>query len=517
MKFDNDSADGILGRKLPRRKLLQRALAGAAAAGLVACESTDKTTQTAKQGADRQSRPAATPLPDRSASGTNAIVIVLDSLRADHLGCYGNDWIKTPNMDALAGESILFTRAFPQAMPTIPMRLVLHTGQQIWPYRQTVARTGANSLWAGWGPIPEEDVSLSEILEKENFQTGIVTDTYHYWAPGMNFHRGFRQYVWVRGQELDGYRSPLPVTQEQVDAVFDPDVSGDLEGMKLFSTVSIQAHLANQAGRTKEEDYQTPRVFNEALKWLEESRNAGRFFLLLDAFDPHEPWDPPQEYVDMYDPDYSGRGMIAPLYSTVNYLSEPELKQMRARYAAEVTFSDKWLGIFLDGVRQLGMLDDTLLIFTSDHGHQLAEHDIIGKLPQGMFYELMDVPLMVRRPGGEGAGRRVDALVQHQDIMPTVLNYLEVAPAAPLPGLDLVDLAEDRIQPRDHVSSGLNAYSWCRDSRYTFMMLNDGGDQRLYDMNADPLQTRNLATEDKSAAEKMKRKLLEDAGGSLLA
>jgi len=188
---------------------------------------------------------------------------------------------------------------------------------------------------------------------------------------------------------------------------------------------------------------------------------------------------------------------------------------MRARYAAEVTFSDTWLGVFLDGVRRLGMLDNTLLIFTSDHGHQLAEHGIIGKLPQGMHYELMDVPLMVRRPGGEGAGQRVDALVQHQDIMPTVLDYLKVAPDVPLPGLDLIDIAEGRVQPRDHVSSGLNAYSWCRDSQYTFMMLNDGSDQKLYDMNADPLQTHDLASEDRGAAEEMKRKLLDDAGGSL--
>jgi arylsulfatase A-like enzyme len=511
---DNESADGIMKRRLPRRKLLQSALLGAAA-GLIACESKEEAAKPTKQDYGQVAQPAVTAASGRSAQSANAIVICLDTLRADHLGCYGNDWIKTPNMDALARESIVFTRAFPQAMPTIPMRLVLHTGQHGWPYRQWVSRVGVDRLWEGWGPIPEESVTLSEILVQENFQTGFVTDTYHYWAPGMNFHRGFRQHLFVRGQELDGYRSPLPVTQEQVDAVFNPDVSGDLEGMKFYATISVQGYLANQAGRAKEEDYQTPRVFNEAINWLEASRKASRFFLLLDAFDPHEPWDPPQEYVDMYDPGYEGRGMIAPLYSPVNYLSEAELKQMRARYAGEVTFADKWLGVFLDRANQLGMLDNTLLIFTSDHGHQLAEHGIIGKLPQGMFHELMDVPLMIRRPGGEGAGQRVDALVQHQDIMPTVLNFLGIPPAVPLPGLDLVDLAEGHVPPRDHVSSGLKNYSWCRDERYTFMMMNDGSDQRLYDMNADPLQTHNLVNEERGAAEEMNRKLLTDAGGSL--
>jgi hypothetical protein len=84
----------------------------------------------------------------------------------------------------------------------------------------------------------------------------------------MNFHRGFRQYVWVRRQELDGYRSPS-ASQEDVDAVFNPQVPKDIEGLKFFATISIQAYLANQAGREKEEDYQTPQVFNEAIKWLE--------------------------------------------------------------------------------------------------------------------------------------------------------------------------------------------------------------------------------------------------------
>jgi arylsulfatase A-like enzyme len=75
----------------------------------------------------------------------------------------------------------------------------------------------------------------------------------------------------------------------------------------------------------------------------------------------------------------------------------------------------------------------------------------------------MDVPLIVRRPGGEGGGKRVDALVQHQDIMPTVLNFMGVPAATPLSGLDPRSVAEGFAEPRDHVSTGMNTYSWCRD------------------------------------------------------
>jgi hypothetical protein len=151
---ENERSEGILRKKLPRRKLLQSALAGAAA-GLIACDLKEDA-PTLKQDAGPKIQASSTPSLGRSAQGPNAIVIVLDSLRADHLGCYGNDWIKTPNIDALARDSTVFTHAFPQAMPTIPNRAVHHTGQNVWPYRQWVTRVGANNPWALLGPCLEK-------------------------------------------------------------------------------------------------------------------------------------------------------------------------------------------------------------------------------------------------------------------------------------------------------------------------------------------------------------------------
>jgi arylsulfatase A-like enzyme len=449
------------------------------------------------------------------AIAANAIVIVLDSLRADHVGCYGNDWIKTPAMDALADESIVFTRAFPESLPTIPMRLALHTGVRAWPFRQWEKKKGVSIIWAGWQPIPEERETLAEALTKADFQTGFISDTYHYFSPTMNFHRGFRQFLWIRGQEADPYRSTLSLKGDEVKPVFDPPVPEDIEGLAFYQALNVASYLANQGERKKEEDYPAPRVFQEAMTWLDENRNAERFFLLIDAFDPHEPWDPPKKYVDAYDSGYKGREMVSPVYGPCDYLSEAELKHMRARYAAEVTFVDKWLGRFLDYARKLGVLENTLLVLASDHGHQLGEHGLTGKMPQGLWYELVDVPLIIRSPDGTGAGTRVDAFAQHHDIVPTVLASLDATLDAPLKGVDLLQLARNKIRPREHVSCGLHDYSWCRDKRYTFMMRNDGANPQLFDMDADPKQESNLASEEAGVVAEMRAKLLADSDGPL--
>lgn len=176
---------------------------------------------------------------------------------------------------------------------------------------------------------------------------------------------------------------------------------------------------------------------------------------------------------------------------------------------------DRWLGRFLDRARELGMLDDTLLIVTSDHGHQLGEHGITGKVARGMWYELMDVPLVVRRPDGVGAGTRVDAFALTHDIPATVLGALGADHRVPLPGVNLLELAADRIPPREHVSSGARDYSWCRDGRYVYITRNDGTDIQLFDMDADPLQEHDLAVEEPGVVEAMHQKLLVDADGPL--
>jgi arylsulfatase A-like enzyme len=502
--------------RISRRTLLKSAVAGAV--GLAAaCGGEQKAppadeTRTPPPGDGTAVR--ATPVSKfNGAAAASAIIVVMDTFRADHVGAYGNEWIQTPSMDALAKESVLFTHAFPESLPTIPMRRALHTGLRTWPFREWTPDKGDDVPTRGWQRIPEEQVTISETLVEEGFETGFITDTHHYFKPSKNFHRGFKQFTWVRGQENDHWHSTLNLDPQEVAAHMP---SGLTSARTVIPEIQLTHYLANQVDRRTEEDYQAPRVFRQAMQWLEENLKAERFFLLIDSFDPHEPWDPPQEYLDLYvDPDYDGPAVIQSVYGEADYLTDAELENMRARYAAEVTMVDRWLGQFIDRARELGMLDNTVLIVTSDHGHQLGEHGLTGKVPSGLWYELMDVPLIVRWPDGAAAGTRVESFVQHQDIPPTVLSALGVEHSVPLPGLDLAALAGDRIPPRDHVTSGAHDYSWCRDGQWVYITRNNDTKPQLFDMVADPLQEHDIAAEEQGAVAAMHEKLLADAGGPL--
>ena len=118
-------------------------------------------------------------------TGPNVILVIVDTLRKDHVGAYGNDWIQTPTLDALAEESMLFTRTYPEAMPTLPVRRAIHTGMRTWPTRPPSF---------GWKPIPSGQTTVAEMLEKEGFGTYLVTDTYVQFRTHMNFGRGFATY-----------------------------------------------------------------------------------------------------------------------------------------------------------------------------------------------------------------------------------------------------------------------------------------------------------------------------------
>jgi len=447
----------------------------------------------------------------------NAVLVLLDSLRADHVGCYGRGptaegWVcRTPAIDALAAESVRFTRAFPEALPTIPVRRAVHTGTRTFPFRDWVPQKGDSVRAYGWQRIPEEQVTLAETLQASGFRTALITDAFHQFKPSMNFHRGFDHWQWVRGQERDPIGATGQVSEAEVDARMTDRMRAT--GPRAL----LHQYLANARERRFEEDWQAPKVFTAAMRWVEENARSDRpFLLVVDSFDPHEPWDPPAYYTDLYDPGYGGIEVITPKYGPQDYLTPAELRHMRALYAGEVTMTDRWLGRFVDTLRTTGVLDETLLIVTADHGHQLGEHDLMGKISWGLHPELMDVPLIVRRPGGEGAGTTCDAFVQDHDLAPTILGALGVAPAVPMQGLDALGLLSGQAAPREYATCGFNNYVWCRDDRWVYIARNDGAEAKLYDVVADPDHREDVAARHPDVVALMRRRVVEDAGGEPL-
>jgi len=443
-------------------------------------------------------------------SRMNVIVVILDSLRKDHIGAYGNDRVKTPNLDALAKESLRFDRAYPESIPTIPARRAIHTGKRTWPFRNWIPQKGETFFPAGWQRIPEDQTTLSEILLPEGYNNSLITDAHHQFKASMNFQRGFDVFDFIRGQERDYYRSTLRVSEKQVNA---NTVPGNTGGMRD----KVRQYLANTAHRKSEDDWFAPQVFNRASEYLEVAGEAQPFFLVIDSFDPHEPWDPPQKYVDLYSDTYDGPEPIVPNYTNADYLDEKELERMRALYAGEVTMVDHWLGNFLDKASDLGVMDNTMIVLLSDHGVGLGEHGVTGKPAYALWPEITDIPLMIRHPGGKGAGKTSDYFASIHDIAPTILGSLDIQPEESMEGEDLsVILDGGEPAERPYFTLGYDDYVWARDEKYVMFVRNDGAEPHLYDVEADPEMKNNVSSGQPDVVRRMfDDYVLKDAGGPI--
>jgi arylsulfatase A-like enzyme len=445
----------------------------------------------------------------RGGSRMNVVVVIIDTLRKDHVGAYGNNWIKTPNLDALSNESLRFTRAYPESIPSIPARRGIHTGLRSFPFRGWEKWSEDDVGLRGWQPIPRDQTTLAEILEDEGYNNLFVTDTLHQFRPFYDMHRGFQVFHFIRGQERDFYRPRTSASQKKIDQIL-------IGGPSAAHAEDIMLqYLANTMGREREEDWFTPQVFMKGMEFLEAAKEDQPFFLMVDNYDPHEPWDPPEKYVSLYDEGYNGPEPAIASSGPSDWLTERELERMRALYAAEVTMMDTWLGNFLDRMGGLGLFENTLLLLLSDHGHAFGEHGFAGKVPAALYPELTDITFFIRHPGGKGAGEVSDYYASTHDVAPTVLGSLGIESPSPMEGQDLSVLLDgSEPEPREHFTVGYHDHVWARDESYIMFARTDGSEAKLFDLKEDPEMRNNIAGSNPGVVKRMWNDyVLKDAGG----
>src|SRR5918999_2339503 len=334
----------------------------------------------------------------------NVVVIVADTFRRDHLGAYGNGRIRTPHLDEFARSSVVFDNHVLSSFPTMPARADILTG--------TFSYTHM-----GWEPLPRHLTTLPEVLSRSGYTTMGIEDTPFFIRNGFGYDRGFDDFVWVRGQGDDTR------PQERADA---------------------------RSTWTSEEDRLVARTMTEAERWLERHHDE-RFFLYVDPWDPHEPWDAPDYYTAKYREGYAGEQIQYPCYGKYEEAgcTEDDVALAHAGYCGEVTMVDFWIGRLLAKLDALGLRENTLVFFTSDHGFYFGEHDYFGKadwvhdpeaevsedssLPEWLqeswlltversplYKELTNIPLMVRGPGLEPG--RTQAITTAPDLAPTIME-----------------------------------------------------------------------------------------------
>ncbi|MEK7269452.1 MAG: sulfatase [Planctomycetota bacterium] len=436
----------------------------------------------------------------RGTRGKKAILIMLDTLRRDFLGCYGSPWVKTPRLDALARETAVFEDFRTASYPTVPCRRDIATGRFSFP-------------WRGWEPLTDEHPILAQALNPRGVVTQMILDTPHLVRHGFGFDRHFQGFWLLRGQEDDSFNTdpvnrPLPAPREKLR-----DAPPGIYDQCLRNTVMRRTDI--------ERDYFAPRLFEAAEEWLERNRSHEDFFLWIDSFSPHEPWETPFPYNEMYDPGYKGPRLTYPRNGRSDYATAREHKNMVALYAGMITFVDKWVGRFIDKVKELGMWDDTLLIVTSDHGIYLGEHGMHGKISGTLYEECVRVPFFLHHPDGRAAGRRIRGFAQHPDIMPTILDHFGVPVPESVHGSSLLPRlspgkASRPARPFGMFSQAKGPISWQTD-RFLYVRwprdperigklkaahLGCAGcfEDELYDLHKDPGETRNVIRKHPAAA-----------------
>lgn len=439
----------------------------------------------------------------------NIIGIMLDSFRQDHVSFYnegqpvfdGVPACNTPNLDAFAEESIVFDNAYPESLPTIPVRTQFFTGQATLPYRP-------------WQPLAKEDLSIAEILKPEGYISGLITDCYHYRAPGMNFHRGFNAYEWIRGQEYDPWKSNPPGRNidDYVNANYD---AGWRERISQF--------LSNTDDFKTEGDWFAAKVARESIDWLSRNRVHPRLFAWIDSFDPHEPWDPPESFDTYTDPGYRGKRLIMPMgdLPADQWATPEEIRYIRGLYAGEASFVDHSIGQVLTSLKNLGYYDDSVILITADHGHPLADHGKFLKGGSRMYNELLKVPFMIRLPGGKSC-RRTQAIVQFHDVLPTLLQLVGLGnTTSAMQGRSFLPvLLGDSDTHRGVMITGYHEspVRCIRDAVWSYIQRPEGIPDELYNLIDDPREQVNLIDQNHEEAVRLAsafgRKFLNQGAGT---
>lgn len=298
------------------------------------------------------------------------------------------------------------------------------------PARQDLWTGRLNFLWRGWSPLEWAEDDLVSTLNRAGRTTMLITDHYHLWSYGSgNYHMSFSGVEFIRGQERDNWRT-------------DPEAPIRWPARPAKLNHMWERYARNTAHRKGEEDYFPAQVFSRAAQWIEDNHTHEDFLLVIDCFDPHEPFDPPQEYVELYDAEYRGESLVWPRYGipdTHGYTDE-EVNHCHALYCGEISLLDRWLGHFIDKLEEKDLLSNSVVILTSDHGFLFGEHDWLGKHSPTLYQHIVHTPLILYHPDQLQAGWRLGELAQMMDLNPTVLEAVGLEAPADIHGKSLLPL-----------------------------------------------------------------------------
>ena len=457
----------------------------------------------------------------------NILFITCDQLRKDALGCYGNPVIQTPNIDRLAENGVRFDRVFTAYPVCAPNRASLATGRY-----PSIHGLRYNGIF-----LPEDELTLMEVLRRRGYATygagkmhfgpqwrfppdgGPLKDPRPEWAVSpqpepweMPWH-GFEQVQLTEDHRVGPYADYL--ARHGYDTWADPH------------SFTYPQHICVRSVYP-EEHHQTTWIGDRSIEFLESHAREQPFFLWTSFVHPHHPFNPPAPYDTLYDP----AAMPLPLWDSsevagwpqayhdkhfrtegsheaigMHKVSDAEWQRVKAFYYGMISLIDKQVGRILETLARREMLDNTIIVFTSDHGEMLGDHHLVFK---GTTYDAVtNVPLIVARPGETAAGALRTTLANSIDLMPTLLELVDAGIPAGVQGMSLVPALRDPgVQLREATlieNAGARRSVRTADALLTWHGAGRRGE--LYDLHADPDCFRNLWDAPEAAA--LQRRMLD--------
>jgi arylsulfatase A-like enzyme len=357
---------------------------------------------------------------DKTAGATlpfNVVVVLIDTLRADHLGAYGYERPTSPQFDALARQSVLFERTVAQAAWTKPSVASLLTGRFVKHHGVVSSRDALNP----------DLTTLAETLGGRGYRTAAFSSN-PWITPEFRFDQGFDQFE--SGRAMGAQLTSLYKLLKRVDRVLS-GASGrrtDLAGTVFWGS-------SGNLGNSERDRLLT----DAATDWIGR-QGADPFFMYLHLIGPHDPYNPPAEYVRPFrEPTWDGApgptkppARVQTIFDQADPLGDAERAALMAQYDGAIAFADAQLGRIVEALRSTGALDRTLIVVTADHGEEFYEHRNWRHGNQ-LYNEVVHVPLLFRLPERLPAARRNDVSML-VDVFPTVVNLVDGS--APADGLD---------------------------------------------------------------------------------
>ena len=433
----------------------------------------------------------------------NVLFLIADDLNCE-LGCYGAAYMRTPNIDRLAGRGVLFERAYCQFPLCSPSRSSFLTGRR--PNVTGVLQNPGqlNPYTFHFRAKIPDTITLPQAFKRAGWYAARVGKLYHYGVPNdigtssLDDYFSWDQVINPRGRDRELHDRIFSLTPGQ----FGGSLSWlrDDEGQDLEHTDGIGA--------------------SEAIKLLERFKRESRpFFLAVGFYRPHTPYVAPKKYFDLYPRDAITLPALsaddrsrtpAPAYASSkpeqDRATDDQRREAIQAYRASTSFMDAQMGRVIDALERLGLAGNTVVLFTSDHGYHLGDHGLWQK--QSLFERSTRVPLIIAAPGAKANGRRAAGVVEMVDFYPTLAGLAGVPAPSYLDGANLRPMLDDptatvKTAAFSQVRRGNNLEGYAvRSGKWRYIEFGAAGaaGRLLFDEEADPAETRNLAADPRQAA-----------------